>query len=122
MTALKRSVEVSPRDSVDRGWTSVALVTAAIAISYFDRQTLPVAIAAVQHSIPISDQQFSYLQTAFLLSYAALYAGGGRLLDLVGTRRGFMLIMLWWSIACALHGFATGFGMLLVRPLSSRHG
>ena len=113
MSALERSVEVSPRDSVDRGWMSVALVTAAIAISYFDRQTLPVAIAAVQHSIPISDQQFSYLQTAFLLSYAALYAGGGRLLDLVGTRRGFMLIMLWWSIACALHGFATGFGMLL---------
>lgn len=89
------------------------LVTAAIAISYFDRQTLPVAIAAIQHSIPISDQQFSYLQTAFLLSYAAMYAGGGRLLDLIGTRRGFVLIMLWWSVACALHGFAAGFGLLL---------
>ena len=90
-----------------------SLVTVAIAISYFDRQTLPVAIAAIQRNIPISDQQFSYLQTAFLLSYAALYIGGGRLLDVLGTRRGFMLIMLWWSIACALHGFASGFGLLL---------
>lgn len=98
---------------IDRGWFSVALVTAAIAISYFDRQTLPVAISAIQHNIPISDQQFSYLQTAFLLSYAALYAGGGRLIDLVGTRRGFMLIMLWWSMACALHGLASGYGLLL---------
>lgn len=89
------------------------LVTAAIAISYFDRQTLPVAIAAIQRTIPISDQQFSYLQSAFLLSYAVSYVGGGRLLDMVGTRRGFMLIMLWWSIACALHGFASGFGLLL---------
>jgi ACS family hexuronate transporter-like MFS transporter len=88
-------------------------VTAAIAISYFDRQTLPVAIAAIQHSIPISDQQFSYLQSAFLLSYAAAYVGGGRLLDMLGTRRGFTLIMLWWSIACALHGFASGFALLL---------
>jgi ACS family hexuronate transporter-like MFS transporter len=54
--------------SGDRRWYSVALVTVAIAISYFDRQTLPVAIAAIQHNIPISNQQFSYLQTAFLLS------------------------------------------------------
>lgn len=94
-------------------WYPVVLVTAAIAISYFDRQTLPVAIAAIQRNIPISDQQFSYLQTAFLLSYAALYIGGGRLLDVLGTRRGFILIMLWWSIACALHGVASGFGLLL---------
>jgi ACS family hexuronate transporter-like MFS transporter len=94
-------------------WYPVILVTVAIAISYFDRQTLPVAIAAIQRNIPISDQQFSYLQTAFLLSYAAMYIGGGRLLDALGTRRGFMLIMLWWSIACALHGFASGLGLLL---------
>ncbi len=95
-------------------WYFVMLVAAAIAISYFDRQTLPVAISAIQHNIPISNQQYSYLQTAFLLSYAALYAIGGRLLDRLGTRRGFMLIMLWWSVACALHGFATGFTLLVV--------
>lgn len=97
----------------DRRWYAVVLVTAAIAISYFDRQTLPVAIAAIQRNIPISNQQFSYLQTAFLLSYAALYVIGGRLLDRLGTRRGFLIIMLWWSIACALHGLASGFAMLL---------
>ena len=95
-------------------WYPVVLVTVAIAISYFDRQTLPVAIAAIQQNIPISDQQFSYLQTAFLLSYAVLYIGGGRLLDVLGTRRGLLLIMLWWSVACALHGFASGFGLLLL--------
>lgn len=97
----------------DRRWYFVALVTAAIAISYFDRQTLPVAISAIQRNIPISDQQFSYLQTAFLLAYAALYVIGGRLLDRLGTRRGFLLIMLWWSVACALHGLASGFALLL---------
>jgi MFS family permease len=68
---------------------------------------------AIQRYVPISNEQFSYLQAAFLLSYAALYIGGGLLLDLLGTRRGFALIMLWWSIACALHGFASAFGMLL---------
>jgi ACS family hexuronate transporter-like MFS transporter len=97
----------------DKKWYFVALVTAAIAISYFDRQTLPVAISAIQRTIPLSDQQFSWLQFAFLIPYAVLYAAGGRMLDIVGTRRGFVLIMLWWSAACALHGFAMNFGFLL---------
>lgn len=100
--------------SVKLGWYFVALVTAAIAISYFDRQTLPIAISAIQRTIPISDQQFSYLQTAFLLSYAALYVIGGRILDRLGTRAGFMLIMVWWSVACALHALASGFLLLLI--------
>ena len=94
-------------------WYYVALVAFAIAISYFDRQTISVAISAIQHNIPVSEQQFSYLSTAFLLAYAALYVGGGRLLDRVGTRRGFLLIMLWWSVACAMHGLATSFGWLV---------
>jgi ACS family hexuronate transporter-like MFS transporter len=94
-------------------WYFVALVTAAIAISYFDRQTLPVAISAIKRAIPLSDQEFSWLQFAFLIPYALLYAGGGRLLDVLGTRKGFILIMLWWSGACALHGLATSFGVLL---------
>jgi ACS family hexuronate transporter-like MFS transporter len=94
-------------------WYFVALVTAAIAISYFDRQTLPVAIKAIQRTIPISNQQFSYLQFAFQFAYAAMYIGGGRLLDRLGTRLGVTLIMVWWSVACALQGFATGFGLLL---------
>ena len=95
-------------------WYFVVMVAVAIAISYFDRQTLPVAIAAIQHNIPISNQQFSYLQTGFLISYAGLYVGGGRLLDLLGTRVGLLLIMVWWSLACALHGLANGFALLLV--------
>ena len=100
--------------SIELWWYFVALVTAAIAISYFDRQTLPVAISAIERTIPISNQQFSWLQFVFLIPYALLYVAGGRLLDVIGTRRGFLLIMLWWSGACALHGLAMSFGFLLV--------
>ena len=102
------------RRSAEANWYYVALVTAAIAISYFDRQTLPLAIQAIERTIPLNDQQFGWLQSAFLVPYAFLYAGGGRLLDLLGTRRGFLLVMLWWSIACALHGLASGFAFLLL--------
>ncbi len=93
-------------------WRIAVLVSAAIAISYLDRQTLPVAIKAIARDIPLSNQQFSYLQSAFLLSYAFMYAGGGKLSDVLGTRRGFFAIMIFWSLACVSHGFAASFGML----------
>jgi ACS family hexuronate transporter-like MFS transporter len=111
---LRNANQTVQSNSRDMQWYFVALVTAAIAISYFDRQTLPVAISAIQRTIPLNDQQFSWLQFAFLIPYAVLYAAGGRMLDIVGTRRGFILIMLWWSGACALHGLAMNFGFLLV--------
>ena len=47
-------------------WKMAVLITAAIAISYFDRQTLPVAIQAIQREIPVTNTQYSHLQAAFL--------------------------------------------------------
>jgi ACS family hexuronate transporter-like MFS transporter len=93
-------------------WRLATVVTAAIAISYFDRQTLSIAVLAMQRDIHISDAQFSELQAAFLLAYAFMYAGGGRLLDALGTRRGFAAIMAWWSLACASQGLASSVPML----------
>jgi len=93
-------------------WRIAILVSAAIAISYLDRQTLPVAVQAISRDIPLTNGQFSALQSAFLFSYALMYAGGGKLVDLLGTHRGFTVIMLFWSLACASHALATGFAML----------
>jgi ACS family hexuronate transporter-like MFS transporter len=89
-------------------WHIALLVSVAIAISYLDRQTLPVAIGEIRQEIPISNSTKALLDSAFLLTYGLMYVGGGRLMDLLGTRRGFLLIMIFWSIACASHGFAGG--------------
>jgi ACS family hexuronate transporter-like MFS transporter len=95
-------------------WKMALLITAAIAISYFDRQTLPVAIRAIQREIPVTNIQFSHLQAAFLAAYAVMYAGSGKLIDILGTRKGFLLIMLWWSLACASQGLAVSVPLLAV--------
>jgi MFS transporter, ACS family, hexuronate transporter len=95
-------------------WRIAVLVSAAIAISYLDRQTLPVAIKAIGKDIALSNQQFSTLQSAFLFAYAFMYAGGGKLADALGTRRGFAVIMIFWSLACASHALAVSFAMLVM--------
>ena len=93
-------------------WRIALLLSLAIAISYLDRQALSIAIAAIQREIPLSNTDFSRLQIAFLAAYGLMYAGGGALIDWLGTRRGFVIIMIWWSLACAGHGLANGFGAL----------
>jgi ACS family hexuronate transporter-like MFS transporter len=97
-----------------RNWRIAFLVSAAIAVSYLDRQTLPVAVSAITKDIPLSNEQFSTRQSAFLVSYAFMYAGGGKLVDTLGTRLGFTVIMVFWSLACASHALATSFAMLAV--------
>lgn len=93
-------------------WSIAVLITVAVAIGYLDRQALAVSIKAIEADFAVSDQQFGILQTLFFMAYACMYMGGGRLMDALGTRRGFFLIMVWWSLACAAHGLADGFGML----------
>lgn len=58
-------------------WRIAILIGAAIAISYLDRQALPVAVKAITNSIPLTNEQFYELQSAFLFTYAFIYAGGG---------------------------------------------
>ncbi len=89
-------------------WRIAFLVSAAVAISYLDRQTLPIAVGEIRNEFPISNTVKAYLDSAFLLTYGLMYVGGGRLMDVLGTRRGFFIIMVAWSLACASHGFAGG--------------
>ena len=103
--------------SPSRRWGIALLVGAAIAISYLDRQTLPWAIKAIQADIPITNQIKAGLDSAFLATYGLMYLGGGWLLDRLGTRRGFLAIMIFWSLACASHGVAGGVVMLAASRL-----
>jgi len=98
-------------------WAIAAMITVAIAISYLDRQTLPWAIKYIEADIPIGNQTKAVLDSAFLATYGLMYLGGGWLLDRVGTRRGFLAIMIFWSLACASHGVAGGIAALVVSRL-----
>lgn len=98
-------------------WAIAAMIAVAIAISYLDRQTLPWAIKYIEADIPIGNQTKAFLDSAFLATYGLMYLGGGWLLDRVGTRAGFLAIMIFWSLACASHGFAGGIAALVISRL-----
>src|SRR5262249_45560132 len=97
-------------------WQTAFMVCCAIAISYFDRQTLPVAVAAIQRDIPMSNIDYSTLQSVFLIAYAVMYAGGGRFIDLVGARTGFAAVMILWSLAWCRRGLRRSVALLGISP------
>jgi len=99
-----------------RFWIAVLLFVA-IANSYMDRNTLAVAVNAIRETFPIGDGDFARLNSYFLFAYALMYVGGGRLMDALGTRRGFLWITIFWSLAVMSHGLATGIAGLAVSRL-----
>jgi MFS transporter, ACS family, aldohexuronate transporter len=96
-------------------WRIALLVSVAIVLSYFDRLTLPWTLSQIKAQYNFSDEVKALFDSAFLISYGLMYLGGGRLLDYLGTRRGFLIIMVFWSLSCASQGFAANYG---IAPIS----
>lgn len=87
-------------------WYIVGMLCLATGLNYLDRQTLAVLAATIMKELNISTAEYSYITTAFLISYTIMYAVSGRLVDLLGTRKSFAIFVGGWSIANALHAFA----------------
>src|SRR5436190_10793875 len=85
-------------------WWIAALLALATALNYLDRQCFPVVVGEIRKEIPLSNQQYGQLTSLFLLAYAIMYAGGGRLMDSLGTRLGYAVMIVWWSAANCLTG------------------
>ena len=92
-------------------WRIAILVSVAIVLSYLDRLTLPWTLSEIQKDYPFTNSVKALFDSAFLVSYGLMYVGGGRLVDFLGTRRGFFVIMIFWSLACASQGAAANYGM-----------
>lgn len=84
----------------------VAMLCLASELNYLDRQTLSVLAQTIQDELKITTEQYSYITSAFLFSYTIMYAVSGRVVDLLGTRKSFLIFVSGWSVANMLHGFA----------------
>src|SRR5215470_7132679 len=88
-------------------WLIAGMLALATALNYLDRQSFPVVVGEIKKEIPISTEQYARLGSLFLLAYAFMYAFGGRIMDRLGTRLGYALMIVWWSAANLLTGTAS---------------
>jgi ACS family hexuronate transporter-like MFS transporter len=99
-------------------WWIAGLLAVATGLNYLDRQSFPVVVGEIKKEIPLTNEQYSQLTSLFLLAYAIMYAGGGRILDWLGTRLGYAVMIVWWSAANVLTGTVSSvFGLGVFRFL-----
>lgn len=99
-------------------WWIAGLLALATALNYLDRQTFPVLVGEIENEIPLTHEQYGRITALFLLAYALMYAGGGRIMDRWGTRVGYSVMILWWSAAnCMMGTVSTVLGLGVFRFL-----
>jgi ACS family hexuronate transporter-like MFS transporter len=97
-------------------WSICAMLFYATTVNYMDRQVLGILSPTLQHSIGWTETQYGYIIAAFQIAYAAGLLVAGRVIDRVGTRMGYAIVMAVWSFAAASHALArTPFGFGIAR-------
>jgi len=95
-------------------WTICAMLFFATSINYVDRQVLGLLAPTLQHSVGWTEAQYGYIVGAFQAAYAIGLLVSGRMVDRLGCRIGFTIIMAFWSLASMGHALAAsalGFGV-----------
>lgn len=87
-------------------WVILGLLFMATTILYIDRSALGILAPELQKNIGWSEAQYGYINTVFMLSYAVFFIVMGRLIDKIGTRKGYLLSIGIWSISTLGHVFA----------------
>jgi ACS family hexuronate transporter-like MFS transporter len=89
-------------------WLIIGWITLSTILNYMDRQTLSVLAPLLRDEFKLSNEDYSHIVSAFLVSYTIMYTIGGRFVDWVGERMGMAACIIWWSIATMLHSLARG--------------
>lgn len=87
-------------------WWMIGLIFLATLINYVDRQTVAVLKKAITDDLGLTNPEYAAIQNSFLIAYALSQMLSGRLYDAVGTRIGFTISIVVWSIAATAHAAA----------------
>lgn len=97
-------------------WVVVALLFTATTINYIDRQIIGLLKPLLEKEFNWSETDFARIVMAFQAAYAVGLLGFGWFVDRVGTRIGYAVSVVFWSLAGMLHALArSAFGFGLAR-------
>jgi MFS transporter, ACS family, hexuronate transporter len=91
-------------------WTICALLFFATTINYLDRQVLSLLKPLLEEKFGWSNSQYANIASVFQFTYAISMLFAGRLIDKLGTKKGFLLAILVWSSGSIIHAFAIPIG------------
>ena len=93
-------------------WFVIGLIGLATVINYIDRNALAVMWPAVSKDIGADKADYALLVTMFMIAYAVGQSLFGRILDVIGTRLGFVVSIAVWSLSIAAHAAVRSLAVL----------
>ncbi len=99
-------------------WTICALVFIATTINYYDRQVLTLLKDSLEIEFNWSDSDYANIVAVFQFAYAISMLLTGRLIDWIGTKKGYALALIVWTVGAIVQAFArTTGGFMIARGI-----
>jgi EmrB/QacA subfamily drug resistance transporter len=95
-------------------WWGLVVIALAQLMVVLDATIVNIALPSAQHALHMSDGNRQWVITAYTLAFGGLLLLGGRIADLAGRKRTFVIGLIGFAGASAFGGAATGPGMLFV--------
>jgi len=89
-------------------WWIGGILFASTAINYIDRQSLSLLAPYLKLQYHWTNTDYAIIGIAFRVAYTIGQTLNGRLMDVVGTRRGLSLTVAWYSLVAMATSFARG--------------
>ncbi|HAZ02948.1 MAG: hypothetical protein A2W90_09385 [Bacteroidetes bacterium GWF2_42_66] len=87
-------------------WVILSLLFIATTILYIDRSALGILAPDLQKSIGWSEEQYGIINSVFMIAYAICFILMGRIIDTIGTRKGYLVSIGIWSLATLGHALS----------------
>jgi EmrB/QacA subfamily drug resistance transporter len=94
-------------------WQALALVCVAFFMTILDVSIVNVALPSIKKSLDVSDSSLQWVLIAYAITFGGFLLLGGRLADLLGRRRIFMIGVAVFSAASLVCGLSGSIGLLV---------
>ena len=98
-------------------WTICSLLFFATTINYLDRQVLSLLKPSLESEFGWTNSQYADIAAAFQFTYAIAMLFAGRIIDKLGTKKGFIWAIVLWSLGAMIHAWAVPIGDGLLKVL-----
>ncbi|MFE2584916.1 MFS transporter [Streptomyces sp. NPDC059378] len=99
-------------DTDPHRWWGLVVIALAQLMVVLDATIVNIALPSAQRALGMSDGNRQWVITAYTLAFGGLLLLGGRVADIVGRKRTFVIGLVGFAAASAFGGAATGSGML----------
>ncbi len=91
-------------------WTICALLFFASTVNYLDRQVLSLLQPYLAEKFGWTNTDYANIASVFQFGYALSMLFAGRIIDKLGTKKGYAWAIIIWSLAAIIHAFAIQIG------------